>query len=209
MRDQLFVGSDAKSHDCCETKRECGLEPPKPEITERCCPPDPCDRKCPPKTRARDAIKVDRLEYEHCFLFGKFGCGEKPLPIIRNWVKMEVRKRGFCKVLTCEPPTKVRADGALCFTWTDEFRDLPSGYYEGDIYIDGSNCVTVLLYLPPCTMRVKAHDSQVDDSVADCHQCGKCHTECRCHDDGCARRPTLDLEYVDIDAGGCLEDGKC
>lgn len=153
---------------CCSTP-DCRLDPPKWKPYERCCNTPCSPKRCPPKTRAKDTIKVDRMEVESCFLLGHYSCGEKRLPLLRNYIRMDVRRKGFCEVLLCQPPTRMRNDGAICFSWTDEFRDLPEGYYEGDIFIDGCECLTLLFYLPPCQVRMKGYDVIIDES---CHSCG-------------------------------------
>lgn len=200
---------------CCDETPDCRLDPPKWEPVERCCPPvSRCEERCPPRTRARDAIMVDRLQVEACFLLSNFKCDEKPLPLVRNWVRMDVRRKGYCKVLTCVPPSKIRSpDGALCFKWNDEFRNLDSGYYEGDIYIDGCLCTTLLFYFPPCQVRVLSVSTEDNDGCSEpCGGCGKDHSLCDCREglSCCDVKPSYEVEYKPIPNGACDEEcGEC
>lgn len=202
---EILYGKDDHEKDTCNRKAvTCGSEPPKWEEVERCCPTSDCGERCPPKTRARDAIHIDRKQVEACFLFSASECGGKPLPLVRTWVSLEIRKKGFCKVLTCLPPTRMREDGALCFTWTDEFRKLPQGYYEGDLYIDGRLRMTLLFYIPPEKVSLLSVDMTEDDN---CSGCGKCEKpSCDCKRRCCDGRVDYDEEYKPIDSKGCVGD---
>lgn len=206
MERMFESASGCEDNKCCSTP-DCRLEPPKWEPVERCCEPSPCEERCAPRTRARDAIKVDRMSAEACYLIGNYRCDEKPLPLIRSYLRMDIRRKGYCRVLMCQPPTRVRNDGAICFDWLDEFRDLPTGYYEGDIYIDGCLCLTLLFYLPPCQARVLKYDMTEDDG---CHKCSTCGEEdCRCGLTCCDRKPEYDDEYVPIPAQNCKDCEEC
>lgn len=210
--EKMFEGKGGgyKTPGCCEP-RGCGLEPPKWEPVEHCCPPtNTCEERCPPRTRARDAIVVDRMQVEACFLLGNYKCDEKPLPLIRNYVRMDIRRKGYCKVLTCIPPTRMRnPDGALCFSWNDEFRALDTGYYEGDVYIDGCLCITLLFYLPPCRVRVLSVDTEDDDGCTTCSTCGEDSGACGCNIGCCDRQPEFDEEYAPIPDVQCEECEHC
>lgn len=103
----------------------------------------------------------------------------------------------------------MRNDGAMCFSWTDEFRNLPEGYYEGDIFIDGCECLTLLFYLPPCQMRVLGHEVEYDDGCSTCHTCHKAMSNCECNTMTCDRMPQYDEEYKPIPTLGCGDCEEC
>lgn len=157
-----IVFGDAPESTCCRTK----CLPIAPEYEEVCCP-DPCDpcgeKKCPPKTCASNTIKIQMGEVERCFTFRQMGCKGRPIPAIRSCLRMEIRRKGFCRTLLKILPYRMDVENGVCFKWGDHFLSLPKGYYEGDIYINDECCTHVLLYLPGCQTMVAASEPVIDE----------------------------------------------
>jgi len=59
---------------------------------------------------------------------------------------MDIRRKGFCKVLLKITPYRVDQENGVCFAWGDGFKSLPKGYYEGDIYVNGECLHTRAFY---------------------------------------------------------------
>lgn len=174
-----------------------------PKVTrDRCRPVRPC---CPPRTRARDAIRIDPSEAGRCFGFTpRATCGEGyKHQVVDRYYRLDIREKGYCDVLMCIPPTRATETGAICFDWPDEFKSLPSGYYEGDVYIDGCLCTTLLFWIPTC-MTVSKPETVTYDNI--CHSC-KCGSKpCRCGMTCCDTIPMVDEEIFEAEAIGCVED---
>ena len=131
---------------------ECAVPPPVYECAPRsfCEPEVLC---CPAKTKAKDALRVYNDEVERCFSLNGNGCGRTPIPMTSVCIELRVRLRGACRDLVVQTPRSLNVAGDVCFRWTQEFLQLPEGYYEGDIYVNGKTCHTVGFYLPPCAGR--------------------------------------------------------
>lgn len=175
-------------------------------IEEKLCSPK--KRCCPPKTKARDAVRIDRDEVERCFNYGRRLCnGLTEQSVVNRFYRMEIRQQGFCDVLMCVPPNRATMDGAICWAWPKEFYILPLGYYEADIYIDNCLCHTHLFYLPECNVTAKiaevSHRSQ-------CSTCGDNISPCGCEVSGCSKIPVVDNEVSKQETEGCNKEcTKC
>lgn len=106
---------------------------------------------------------MERNEVERCISLTGWTCQSTVIPLNFYCVGMQLRQKGLCKVLMTLTPVRVTYEGSACFRWDDCFRDLPEGYYEGDVYIDDVSCVTVLLYLPPCRQIATTEEVIYDD----------------------------------------------
>lgn len=181
---------------------------PVDDIWERierqlCKPKKPC---CPPKTKARDAIRVEHNEASRCFHYGRKLCDSTyEQSIINRYYKMDIREKGYCDVLMCVPPERATMDGAICWAWPKEFFRLPRGYYEADVYIDGCLCHTHLFYIPECNVVGKSAEVTYKNECTDCSRCGDVHhSDCGCGIDLCCSAvPTVDEEIVEQKAIGC------
>lgn len=194
-----IVYGEAPESRCCRTK----CLPIAPEYEEVCCP-DPCDpceeKKCPPKTCAANTIKIGIGEVERCFTFKQMGCNGRPIPAIRTCLRMEIRRKGFCRTLLKITPYRLTNENSVCFKWGDHFLNLPKGYYEGDIYVNDECCMHVLLYLPGCQTLVAGSEPVIDDG------CGGAVVENRC-----CSIPQYDEEFLEP-MGNCdmgCKDVKC
>lgn len=161
-------------------KNKCLPEAPKYE--ERCCIDqcNPCgEKKCPPKTCASEAIKIESGEVERCFTLRQMGCNGRPIPAIRTCVRMDVRRKGFCTVLLKLFPYRSDHNNGICFSWGPHFNSLPSGYYECDVYINEECCTHILLYKPYCNFIVESSDVVTEDCNCECgvNNCN-CNTTC-------------------------------
>ncbi len=169
--------------------------PTAPAYEEVCCP-DPCDpcetKRCPPKTCASRAIKIEAGEIERCFALKQMGCNGRPIPAIRTCLRMDIRQKGFCKVLVKILPYRATSDNSICFKWGDYFLNLPKGYYEADIYIN-DDCVThLLLLLPGCNPVVDWSEAVIDET------CGGVE-----YKSACCAVPQYDEEFVEPKADDC------
>lgn len=171
----------------------CELPAPKIFTTQPNC--DPCAPRCRPKTRARDAFTIYDDERERCFVLSGWGCERPKIPLHFHCVLMVIRAKGYCEELMEITPYRATADGAACFAWPPEFLNLPSGYYEGDIYMDGKTCATVLLYLPPCRHIVTADEFYT--ITEPCEPCEPCEV-------GEVPQPDVVIDPVEpLDCGEC------
>lgn len=164
---------------------------------EDTCPPcdNPCEQKCPPKVRVQDAVCLSDEEYERCFSLHQYvGCAPMQIPAQIYCIALKVRRRGLCRVLTEECPTRADRDGNACFVWSDKFRSLPEGYYEADLYINDKSCYTWLFRKRGCWATLTTQSVQLDHTPCD-PPCGCCI--------GCV--PTPDVE-TDDRLGDC---GEC
>ena len=134
----------------------CEAPPYNPECAP-CAPCNPCEPKCPPKTRAADAITIQRNEVERCFNLTSFGCKPETIYANQHCFMLKVRKRGTCFNVAVLDPVRALPEGAVCFSWGRLWTDLGQGYYEADLYTDGQNCNTLLFYVRGCDVLV--HDS--------------------------------------------------
>lgn len=172
-----------------------GCELPPPEILTSLAPCDPCEPKCPPKTRARDAETIYQEEVERCFIIRGWQCGAEQIPAHFHCVAMKIRRKGHCRELIKLAPYRATPDGAACFAWPMEFLNLESGYYEGDLYIDGKTCATVLLYLPPCRYVITSEEAIVKS--AECEIPAHCSV-------GEVPMPHIEIDPpADADCGDC------
>ena len=180
---------EAPESRCCRNK----CLPIAPEYEEVCCDPcDPCEeKKCPPKTCASNTIKIQMGEVERCFSLRQMGCKCRPIPAIRTCLRMDIRRKGFCKVLLKIKPYRVTPENGVCFSWGDGFKSLPKGYYEGDIYVNDECCTHVLLYLPGCQTIVESSEPVIDEG------CGGVE-----YDTPCCSVPQYD-EEIELPTGSC------
>lgn len=174
-----------------------------------CSPKKKC---CPPRTKARDAIRIEPNERSRCFFYGRKMCdGTKTQSVINRYYRMDLREKGYCDVLMCIPPERATMDGSICWAWPKEFHRLPKGYYEADIYIDNCLCHTHLFYIPTCNVAAIAGEVEYDNNCTTCDTCG-CNDECDCTCGGgmcCSAIPVVDDEIgkpeeVDCERG-CKE----
>lgn len=154
----------------------CGKKclPEAPQYEELCCKDvcNPCKtKKCPPKTCASEAIKIEEGEVERCFTLRQMGCDGRPIPAIRTCVRMDVRRKGLCEVLLRIKPYRASLNNGICFKWGDYFNSLPGGYYECDIYINEECCTHILLYKKSCAIVVTSDEFEIED---ECNACGTC-----------------------------------
>lgn len=155
----------------------------------------PCEDKCPPRVRAKDAICLPDDEWERCMsLYGTVGCEPTRLPAQMYCIELQVRRQGLCRVLTCECPIRVDNLGNACFQWSDDFRALPAGYYEADLLVNNKHCFTLLFRKKKCWTRLETVSVEVDELP--CEPPEQCCT-------GCA--PSPDFEQ-DIPLGDCNAD---
>lgn len=158
----IIFGKEKPSQ-CCQTK----CLPEAPAYEEVCCP-DPCDpcetKRCPPKTCASRAIKIEPNEVERCFGLKQMGCNGRPIPAIRTCLRMDIRRKGFCKVLVKITPYRINTDNTICFKWGDYFLSLPKGYYEADIYVNDEVCMHLLFFMSGCQTTVGEHYAVHDDT---------------------------------------------
>lgn len=193
------------------TSQPCGQPcyTPMTDIWEKvertlCSPKRQC---CPPKTKARDAIIIRSDEAERCFFYGRRLCdGTKTQSVVNQYYNMVVRQRGYCEELMCVPPHRATMDGSICWAWPPEFRRLPTGYYEADIYIDNCLCHTHLFVIQPCNMSSQQGGVSYDDNCVSCVD--SCENDCidktaNC----CAKIPQVDGEISQPKPVNC-ERGK-
>lgn len=143
---------------CSEQQNSCYAPLPDFDDCYNPCTPceNPCEPKCPPKVRAKDAICLSDEEYERCFSLHRFvGCAPTQVPAFVYCIALKVRRQGMCRVLTEECPVRADAHGNACFVWSDKFRDLPAGYYEADLYLNGKSCFTLLFRKRDCWATAK------------------------------------------------------
>lgn len=163
---------------CDEPVNECYAPPPDFSCVDTCNPcHNPCEPKCPPKVRAKDALCLTDDEWERCFsLYQYVGCSPVQVPAFIYCIEMRIRKQGLCRVLTKECPTRADVKGNACFIWSDDFRKLPAGYYEGDVYINGKNCFTLLFRKRGCWTNMKTESVELDDLPCEAPErcCGGC-----------------------------------
>jgi hypothetical protein len=157
----------------CAPDLGCHLPPPVFECEPVCNPCDPCESTCDPKTRARDSVAVLQTEVERCVSLLGRGCNAKQLPGFLHCIAMKVRRKGLCTVITEEIPRKALHDGSICFSWSNKFRDLQPGYYEGDIYLDGKSCITWPFHIPPCGGSVTTESITEEEMPCDIMGCGE------------------------------------
>lgn len=193
---------------------DCGCRrclPPAPEF-EECCTPccgpcDPCGTsRCRPKTHAKDAIRIERGEVERIIELSDVKCpSDNPAPAVRRCVEMVLRKKGSpCELMRIEPYRAVDG-GGMVFRWGHHFKALPSGYYEGDIIINGCHEFgTILFYIPPYKGQVTSNE-YVNGEHYHHHHCGCGCNPCQCG--SCS--PLMHDELVDeiVYEGSC--DAKC
>lgn len=177
-----------------------------PEWEEPCCfdPCDPCEPKCcPPKTCAKDMIKIEHGEVGRIFHIKQVGCNGRPIPMIRDCIRMDIRRKGRCKVLVKLFPFRAVDASGLEFKWGPYFLSLPAGYYEGDIYINNEECQTVLLFLPGCERTIANSEAVIDDDEYErCTRCGGHNGSCGCGESCCAV-PMYDEEISPAESVGC------
>lgn len=168
-----------------------------------CKPRKPC---CPPRTKARDAIRIEKEEASRCFHYGRKLCnGTYEQSIINRYYRMDVREKGYCDVLLSIPPDRATMDGAICWVWPKEFHKLPRGYYEADVYIDGCLCYTHLFYIPEFRLVGQSAEVTYKSECTSCSNCGDVHNSgCGCDTDLCGSSiPTVDEDVVEHKAVGC------
>ena len=166
---------------------DCFAPPPPIDCMPECQPCDnPCEPKCPPKVRAHEALCLVDNEWERCFsLFQMVGCEPTKVPAFFHCIELRIRRQGFCKVLTKECPIRTDNKGNACFVWTDKFREMPAGYYEGDLYIDDKHCFTLLFRKQCCWAKMQSESAE--------HEPTACQPPEGCCN-GCV--PTPDFETV-------------
>ena len=161
--------------------RGCEAPPYEPECAP-CNPCNPCEPKCPPKTRAADAIIIERNEVERCFTLTDFGCKPNPLYANQHCFMLKIRKRGSCFNQAVLDPVRATMDGAVCFAWSTLWTNLGNGYYEADLFTDGRNCNTLLFYVRGCDVFISSSTPVIDDG---------CHPVC---EPCCGTVPQIDDE---------------
>lgn len=140
---------------------------PPPEYQECCI--DPCAEPikcCPPKTKVRNALIMYNNEAGRCFSLSGKGCGNTSMPVLTSCIKMTVRRYGECNIRATVQPFRMNPDGSICFRWTQEFLNMPQGYYEADIIVDEKCCNVVCLYFPPCIGRPTTTEVITEDACA-------------------------------------------
>lgn len=198
--------------------------PPSPQCGQPCYKPvediwehveqqlcKPKKKCCPPLTRARDAILVADNERTRCFHYGRRLCdGSYEQQVVNRLYRMDIRQQGFCDVLMCIPPYQATMDGAICWAWPDEFKRLPTGYYEGDVFIDGCRCHTHLFYIQECNVMAVTASVEVGSDGIPCETCGGAdHSRCGCADNSCcAAVPMVDDDVCDETSDGCETECK-
>lgn len=183
----------------CDVVDDCFPEPPDFSCVDVCNPcASPCEEVCKPKTRIQDAICLSDNEYERCFSLHQYvGCEPVQVPATLYCIELQVRKRGACRVLTRECPIRADIYGNACFVWSCEFRDLPAGYYEADLFLNGKSCFTWLFRKRGCWANMKTESVELEQP--DCSAPAQC-----CN--GCV--PTPDIETT-TPMGDCEEcDGN-
>ena len=172
--------------------KSCGI--PTPDCFDSCppvqCEPEPC---CRVKTRARDAITIKSTETERCFSLSSDICGVDELAAHEHKIRLDILKKGHCKVLFSITPTKATLDGNVCFTWPRKFYALDAGYYEADLFIDCNTCSTILLYKPTCAQKIETESVSYSTDTCKAEPCGAgtCAIGCDC----CGDTPQVDVEY--------------
>lgn len=181
-----------RDDELCNPHNNCLLPPPEFDCEDVCEPCNPCETKCPPKVRVHEAVCLADDEYERCFsLYQKRGCEPAQIPAFINYIGLRVRRRGFCRVLTEECPIRTDLRGNACFVWSDDFRALPAGYYEADLYINDKHCYTWLFRKEKCWALMKTESVE--------HEELPCEAPCRACV-GCV--PTPDIEQTPLQ-GDC------
>lgn len=178
---------------------DCMLPPPDFGCVDTCQPCDnPCEDKCPPKVRAKDAVCLSDDEYQRCFsIYQRIGCEPVRVPAFIYCIELRVRRQGLCRVLTKECPIRADNQGNACFVWTDKFRDLPAGYYEADLYINGKSCFTWLFRKRRCWAKMNTESVSLQELPCEAPStcCG-----------GCV--PQQDLT-TDTRLGDCSNEPEC
>lgn len=174
----------------------CLLPPPDFSCVDTCNPcEDPCEPKCPPRVRAKDAVCLDDNEWERCFsLYQHVGCEPVRIPAFVYCIALRVRRQGLCRVLTEECPIRADAYGNACFQWSKTFRELPAGYYEADLYVNGKSCYTWLFNKRSCWAGMETK------SVA--HEDFPCEPPAHCCV-GCVPHPDFETELPKGDCEEC------
>ena len=184
----------------------CHDEPPVFECPERSCVPcdTECGEKCPPKTRARDSEAIRENEHSRCVSLKGRGCQPKQLPAFMHCIEMRIRKKGSCKVLTTEIPYKATYTGEACFNWSNRFKRLEDGYYEGDIYINGKSCISWAFHIHACYVTMETTDIEyLHEPCSDV----ECASSCGCSKQCTCSKPPLEIEIGEAvpNCGGCEE----
>lgn len=205
---KYLYGEDIKAPPCgqpCYTPVEDIWE----QVERQLCKPR--KRCCPPRTRARDAIRVDANERGKCFHYGKKMCdGTWQQSVINHYYKMDIREKGYCDVLMCLPPDKATMDGSICWAWPKELHWLPTGYYEADVYIDNCLCHTHLFYIPECNVNAVPTETVYGDDCQTCSSCGHDDATCGCvKQDCCSKKPEVDLVVEKLANDECMECNEC
>lgn len=138
----------------------CRDKPPDPS----CCKPEPecCNpmqSRCPPRVPLRDCILVKPETVETCILIGTDDCTPEVAHAAQHCITMCLRKRGECKVLLHLQPLRATLEGSACFAWPLQFWLLRDGEYEGDIFINGRQCLTVGLRMRGCDKAILSYSS--------------------------------------------------
>lgn len=192
---QYMFGCDNKPEARCGQQCYVPVEDIWERVERQLCKPN--KKCCPPKTKARDAIRIAQNESGRCFQYGRKLCdGTQEQSVINRYYKMDIREKGFCDVLMCVPPERATMDGAICWAWPKEFHRLPPGYYEADVYIDGCICHTHLFYIPKCNVMAVPTEVEYKNECTSCGHCGHSdHTVCGCNVDLCCSAiPMVDDE---------------
>ena len=189
----------------------CLEQPPEFECPDRTCD-STCapECACPPKTKAKYSEAIGENERSRCVSLRGRGCSPVKLPMFMHCIEMKVRRKGSCSVLTTEVPYKAKYDGSACFNWSNRFKRLEDGYYEGDVYINGKSCYTWPFHIRGCYVQMVTESTEhLQPSCSDV----QCTTECGCAPAGaplCCEKPTLDIEPVlTSDNQNCSECDEC
>lgn len=174
-----------------------GCFAPKPDFdcVDTCQPcNNPCEPKCPPKVRAKDAVCLSDDECERCFsLFQYVGCDITKVPAHIYAIVLKVRRQGNCRVLVEECPTRSDNKGNVCFVWSEDFRQLPAGYYEADVVVNDRECFTLLFRKRGCWTRMVTEEVKL----------AQLPCEAPPHCEGCVATPDFEQTAPEAECGGC------
>lgn len=194
----------SKSKTYTHKPKGCHLEPPEFDCAPTCEPCSPCGDVCKPKTRARDSVAIEYREGQRCVSLRGRGCKPSALPAFMHKIEMKVRRKGSCSVITTEIPYKAKYDGSICFNWSNRFKSLPDGYYEGDVYINCVTCYTWAFHIRGCYVTLETDDTQTLPYQCGDDDCG--HKEHTCGGCGCCgTKPPIEPEVDTTIAKGCEE----
>lgn len=161
-------------------RTECNL-PPDIHSAPRPCECDDTVKTCPPITRAEDAIIIRRTEVERKIKL-MVDCDEELVPCKK--MKLTLRRRGECDVVSTVIPWHADCDNYVYFDWDDaspSFNTLEPGQYEADVWFDCEVVQVLLLVIDQMWVGVRhARPKYRQDCTETCAPPTPCRTNNKC-----------------------------